>query len=145
MDVTLWTWVVAVSGLLLMALLATLQGIAVLRPRSSWVVENVYGGNPEDTDPTAYFAFNSGFARADVFLWAPLQFAGSIGMLLGQRWGFLLALMSAVPYVYTAVVYYVWDRDLGFRRNTWTYWVVVWAMWPAYGIVEALYTFARLT
>ena len=144
MDVTLTTWIVAVGGLLLIALLGGLQLVAVLRPRSEWTIENVYGGSPDRTDPTAYFAFNQGYARADPFFWAPLQIAGSIGMLLGERWGFLLALAASVPFWYSAIPIFIWDRDLGFRENTVTYWVVIWGMWPAFGVLEGVYCFVRL-
>jgi hypothetical protein len=144
MDVTLTTWIVAVGGLLLIALLGGLQLVAVLKPRSEWTIENVYGGDPTGTDPRAYFAFNQGYAWADALFWAPLQIAGSIGMLLGQRWGFLLALMASVPFWYTAIPIFIWDRDLGFRRNTFGYWVLVWGMWPAYGIVAGAYCLVRL-
>lgn len=144
MAVTAWTWLVALAGLLVMGLLAGLQFAAVLRPRSAWVIETVYGGRPDATDPKAYFAFNQGFAWADSLFWAPLQFAGSVGMLLGQRWGFLLALMASVPFWYSAIVIFVWDRDLGFRRNTVFYWLVVWGLFPAFGVLEGLYCLARL-
>ncbi len=133
MDVTGMTWIVAILGIALMGLLATLQLVAVLRPRAAWTVAKVYGGSPDDTDPTAYFAFNQGMAWADTFLWAPIQVAGSIGMLLGQRWGFLLALAASLPFLYTAVTVFIWDRDLRIRRNTAEYWVVIWGMWPAFG------------
>lgn len=144
MDVTLATWVVAVAGLLLMALLGGLQLVAVVSPRSEWTIENVYGGDPAGTDPRAYFAFNQGYAWADAPFWAPLQIAGSIGMLLGQRWGFLLALMASVPFWYTAIPIFIWDRDMGFRSNTFGYWVVIWGIWPAFGIVAGVYCFIRL-
>lgn len=144
MDVTSATWVIAIGGLVLICLLSGLQLLAVVRPRADWTIANVYGGDPAATDPTAYFAFNQGFAWADPFFWAPLQIAGSIGMLLGYRWGFLLALAASVPFVYTAISIFVWDRDLGFRKSTFTYWVIVWAMWPAFGIIQGIYTFARL-
>ena len=144
MDVTGWTWVVAVLGLGIMGLLAGLQWVAVLRPQSVWTIENVYGGSPSATDPKAFFAFNQGVAWADAVFWAPLQLAGSIGMLMGERWGFLLALMGSVPFWYTAVLFFRWDRDLGFRRNTAYYWLVVWGMFPAFGVVEGAYCFARL-
>lgn len=144
MDVTALTRVVAVGGLVLITLLGGLQLFAVLRPRAAWTVSNVYGGSPDDTDETAYFAFNQGIAWADVLLFAPLQIAGSVGMLIGERWGFLLALAASVPYVYTAVQFFIWDRDLGFRKNTLGYWIVIWAMWPAFGVLQGLYTFLRL-
>lgn len=144
MDVTAMTWVVAVPGLLIIGLLGALQLVAVLRPRAEWTIGNVYGGSPEGTDPKAYFAFNQGWAWADVCFWAPLQIAASVGMLLGERWGFLLALAASVPFWYTAVVFFIWDRDLGFRQNTAYYWIVVWGMFPVYGILEGVYAFVRL-
>lgn len=144
METTTATWIVALTGLGLMGLLTVLQLVAVLRPRDQWTIDNVYGGSPDDTDPTAYFAFNQASAWADPFLWAPLQIAGSIGMLLGERWGFLLALMASVPFWYTAVFFYIWDRDLGFRENTLSYWLFIWGMWPAFGVVEGVYCLVRL-
>lgn len=144
MEVTIMTWVVAVGGLLIMGLLMAVQLVAVLEPRAEWTIENVYGGDPGSTDPRAYFAFNQGMAWADVFFWGPIQIAGSVGMLLGQRWGFLLALMGSIPFLYTAITIFFWDRDLGFRKNTLFYWVVVWGMFPAFGVVELLYCLVRL-
>ena len=144
MEVTAATWIVAILGLVIMGLLGGLQFVAVLRPRSPGTIENVYGGSPETTDPTAYFAFNQGYAWADAIFWAPLQIAGSIGMILGYRWGFLLALVASVPFWYTAIPIFIWDRDLGYRKNTFTYWVFIWGMFPAFGILEGVYCFARL-
>ena len=144
MEVTSLTWLVAIAGLVLMGVLGGLQWVAVVRPRSEWTIENVYGGSPDRTDPKAYFAFNQGYAWADAVFWAPLQIAGSIGMVLGYRWGFLLALIASVPFWYTAIPIFVWDRDLGFRQNTVMYWVVVWGMFPAFGILEGVYCFVRL-
>ncbi|MHC4777170.1 MAG: hypothetical protein ACYTFG_01195 [Planctomycetota bacterium] len=144
MNVTAITWLVSILGLLIMGLLTAVQLVAVISPRGKWTVENVYGGSPEATDEKAYFAVNQGYAWADVFFWAPIQLAGSVGMLLGQKWGFLLALMGSIPFVYTGITIFIWDRDLGFRKNTFTYWVIVWAMFPAFGILEACYCFIRL-
>jgi hypothetical protein len=143
-DVTPLTWIVAVGGLILIGLLGGLQLVAVLRPRAQWTIDNVYGGTPDATDPTAYFAFNQGWARADVFLWAPAQIGGSIGMLLGERWGFLLALIASVPFWYSAIQFFLWDRDLGFREPTASYWVVTWGVWPVFGVLESVYCFIRL-
>lgn len=144
MEVTTLTWIVAVGGLALIGLLALVELIALIRPRAEWTIRNVYGGDPSATDPTAYFAFNQGFAWADVVFWAPIQIAGSVGMLLGERWGFLLALVASVPFWYSAIPIFVWDRDLGFRERTVTYWVVVWGMFPAFGVLATAYCLVRL-
>ena len=144
MEVTAFTWFVAIAGLAIITLLASLQAVALVRPKADWTIKNVYGGPPDHTDPIAYFAFYRGMAWADVVAWLPLQAAASIGMLLGQRWGFLLALIASVPFWYTAFSFFVWDRELGFRKPTLTYWLVVWGMFPAYGILEGVYAFVRL-
>jgi hypothetical protein len=144
MEVTALTWVIAISGLVIIGLLAALQLVAVVRPRSDWTISNVYGGSPDATDPTAYFAFNQGYAWADTFFWAPLQVTGSIGMLVGQRWGFLLALAASVPFWYSAIPIFIWDRDLGFRHSTVTYWVIIWGMFPVFGVIEGIYCITRL-
>ena len=144
MEATTATWAIALTGLGLISLLTALQLVAVVRPRAQWTIDNVYGGSPDDTDPHAYFAFNRASAWADPFLWAPLQIVGSIGMLLGQRWGFLLALVGSVPFIYTAITIFVWDRDLGIREPTFKYWCIVWGMFPAIGLVELIYCFWRL-
>lgn len=65
-------------------------------------------------------------------------------MLLGERWGFLLALAVSVPFVYSAIPVFIWDRDMGFRQPTVMYWVVVWGMFPAYGLFEGIYCLVRL-
>ena len=144
MEVTPLTWLVAIVGIAIVTVLGGVQLIAVLRPYSNWVIENVYSGHPDATDPTAYFAFNRGYAWADALLWMPLQLSGSIGMLLGERWGFLLALMASVPFWYSAVPIFIWDRDLGFRQNTATYWVFVWGIFPVFGVIEGVFCFRRL-
>ena len=81
MEVTASTWVIGSIGLVLILLLAALQLVAVVRPRAQWTIDNVDGGSPDDTDPTAIFAFNQASAWADPFLWASFQSVGSIGML----------------------------------------------------------------
>lgn len=144
MEVTALTWVVAVAGLVIMGALMALEFVAVLNPRGEWTVKNLYTGDPSRTDPKAFFAFNQGFAWADAFFWGPVQVAGSIGMLFGERWGFLLALIGSVPFWYTGITIFIWDRDMGFRENTLAYWVVVWGLWPAFGVLEMVYCFVRL-
>jgi len=127
-----------------MGFLVAMQFIAVISPRGDWTVKNVYGGDPDNTDQKAYLAFNQGYAFADVFFWGPIQIVGSIGTLLGHRWVFLLALIGSVPFWYTGITIYIWDRDMGFRKNTVTYWVVVWGLFPTFGVFEMVYCFWRL-
>ena len=56
----------------------------------------------------------------------------------------MLALMASVPFWYTAVFFFIWDRDLGFREKPAMYWIIIWGMWPVFGILEGAYWFVRL-
>ena len=49
-----------------------------------------------------------------------------------------------MPFWYTAIYFFIWDRALGFRERTFTYWVVVWGIWPVFGVIEGVYCFVRL-
>ena len=63
-------------------------------------------------------------------------------MVLGQRWGFLLAPAASVPFWYSAITIFIWDRDLGFRQNTFGYWIFTWGMWPVFGVPEGVCCFS---
>ena len=56
----------------------------------------------------------------------------------------LLALVASVPFWYSAIPIFIWDRDMGFREKTVVYWVFVWGMWPVFGVIESAYCVARL-
>jgi hypothetical protein len=49
-----------------------------------------------------------------------------------------------VPFWYTAIPIFIWDRDLGFRKNTLGYWLIIWGMWPTYGVIAGVYIAFRL-
>ncbi len=40
-------------------------------------------------------------------------------------------------------LFFVWDREMGFRKNTFSYWVFVWGMFPAFGVVEMVFCYYR--
>lgn len=52
--------------------------------------------------------------------------------------------VTLLTIIYTGITIYIWDRDLGLRKPTLTYWIVVWGMWPAFGLLEMIYCFVRL-
>ena len=54
-----------------------------------------------------------------------------------------MALMGSVPFVYSAFLLFIWDRDLGYRKNNVAYWVS-WTVFPAFGVLELVYCFIRL-
>lgn len=43
MEVTIPTWIVTATGLVLIGLLGSLQMVTLFRSRSEWTIDNVYG------------------------------------------------------------------------------------------------------
>jgi hypothetical protein len=60
------------------------------------------------------------------------------GSLSGKNSSFVLQL------IHSAILIYIWDRDLDFRRQTLFYWIIVWVMFPAFGVIELFYCLTRL-
>lgn len=84
MEVTILTWIVAIAGLALISFPGSLQLVALIRPRSQWTIDNVYGGKPDRTVIKAYLAFNQGFAWADSVSWHSRRSAGASECSLGN-------------------------------------------------------------
>jgi len=129
MQVDRWTRVIAVFGLLMVAIIFPIQLIVVLKPNSYWISDNLYKGpsNLEDSGP----------AWADILLYTPLQIAASIGMLLGHEWGFLLGIACGAVMIYLYIIIFV-------VKSTLYFWVIDWGIWPVFASIESLYAFYRL-
>ena len=96
------------------------------------------------TDPKAYFAWNVGFAWADVVVTLPLQLIAGAGVFRGKRWGYALLVAASVPYVYSALPCLVWDRSFHVDQPTIFWWAIVFALWPVFGLLQFIIAFLVL-
>jgi hypothetical protein len=42
------------------------------------------------------------------------------------------------------ITIFLWDRDLDYRENPASYWVIIWGIWPVFGLIQGVYSFSRL-
>ena len=87
---TLITWILVIFGLVLIFLpMLYAQLLMALRPTSR-KAKDIIIGKSEDWRDTTHLHMSYGTAWADVIIWLPLLVTGSIGVLLGHSWGYVL-------------------------------------------------------
>ena len=87
---TVITWILVIFGALLIFLpMLYAQLLMALRPHSQ-KTKDLLIGKGEDWRDNTHLRMSLGTAWADLIVWLPLLVAGSIGVLLGQVWGYAL-------------------------------------------------------
>jgi hypothetical protein len=89
MQPTMVTWVLIIFGAITMAPLVMAQVIMLARPNSQQV-KDILVTKGEDWRDNTHFRSALGFAWADWLLVVPLIISGSIGVILGYAWGYVL-------------------------------------------------------
>jgi len=108
---TLITWILVVSGALLIFLpILYAQLLMALRPHSQQTKDLIIGKGKDWRDKT-HLRMSLGIAWADLIVWLPLLSAGSIGVLLGQTWGYALWAASGAIAVYISIILWFSERE----------------------------------
>ena len=106
---TLTTWVLVIFGLVFVfAILLYGQILMVLRPHSQ-KTKDLLIGKGEDWRDKTHFRFSVGGAWADLLFWLPMLLTGSIGVLFGYRWGYVLWAVSGGISAYISII--LWFTD----------------------------------
>lgn len=67
-------------------------------------------GKGEDWRDKTHFRMSYGMAWADLTCWLPLLAVGSIGVMLGKKWGYGLWLASGAISVYINIIFWFSER-----------------------------------
>jgi hypothetical protein len=109
------TWVLVIFGLIIYVFPLYLQIFAV-RNHHSQRVKDLLIGNGEDYFDKTHFLFYSGTGWADLIMQFPLLIIGSIGVVLGQAWGYLLWMAVASIAMYIIIVLWFVDREYQYPK-----------------------------
>jgi hypothetical protein len=93
-----------------------------------------------------HFRSAYGFAWADWVLLMPLFLAGSIGVLLGQAWGYVLWAAAGTISLYANVVLYFMEKEYVYpSRGPLVYYTYYWGSFVLWGAAALVYAALRLT
>lgn len=142
---TFVTWILVAFGLIfLFPLMLYVQFLMVTQPHSQ-KTKNLWIGKGEDWRDKTHLRFAYGSGWADLVWWLPLLVAGSIGVILGQAWGYALWATSGAIAVYINIILWFTEREYVLpSRGPLFYYTIEWGFFVYWGVAAIVYSVLRL-
>ena len=145
MQPTLVTWALVVFGVITLMPLIWAQLSMLIRPGSRDTRDLIIGEGEDWRDKT-HFRLASGAAWADWLFFAPLFIAGSIGVLLGQAWGYVLFGSAGACSLYINIILWFTEKEYVYpTRGPLKYFTYYWGFFVYWGALALTYSAVRLT
>lgn len=144
LEPTLVTWILVIFGVLIYLLVFYAQILLVTNPNSQ-KTKDIVIGNGEDWRDRSHFRTSYGIAWADLIFQLPLMAAGSVGVLLGEAWGYVLWAAVAAIAVWANIV--LWFSEREYVYPAWgplAYYTFVWGFFVYWGLAALVYATLRL-
>ena len=144
MQPTLVTWVLIVFGVVTLMPLVWVQLAMLIRPDSQQTRDLIIGKGENWRDKT-HFKMALGAARADWLFFAPLFIAGSIGVILGQSWGYVLFGAAGACSLYVNIILWFTEKEYVYpARGALRYFTYYWGFFMYWGALALVYSALRI-
>ncbi|MCD4767025.1 MAG: hypothetical protein K8R06_06215 [Methanosarcinales archaeon] len=145
LEPTLTTWILIIFGLVFIFLpMLCVQLRMVLRPNNR-KTRDIIIGKGEDWRDKTHFRMSLGAGWADLMIWLPLLAAGSVGVILGQVWGYALWAASGAISVYVNIILWFSEREYVYPAcGPLVYYTYFWGFFVYWGVAVVVYTVLRL-
>lgn len=141
---TLITWLLIVFGAVTLAPLVLAQLIILLRPHSQ-SAKDILVARGEGWRDKTHFRSAYGFAWADWLLLVPLALAGSVGVIMGYSWGYVLWAAAGSISLYINIVLWFMEREYVYpSRGPLAYYTYYWGFFILWGALVLVYSAIRL-
>lgn len=140
---TLLTWVLVIVGFLIYIPVFYGQIMLLARPYSQ-KTRDIVIGKGEDWRDRTHFRSSYGFAWADIFFFLPLLVIGSVGVILGQVWGYIIWSAVAAIAVNVSIVLYFSEKE--YVYPVWgplAYYTFYWGFFVYWGMITIIYIVSR--
>jgi hypothetical protein len=139
------TYVLVIFGLVFVfALIVYAQVLMVSDPHGQ-ATRDLLIGKGEDWRDQSHMASTYGIAWADLLFWLPLLLAGSVGVLRGRSWGYVLWGMSGAISVYISIVLWFSERAYVYPAvGPLAYYTYIWGFFVYWGLAAVVYSAVRL-
>ena len=144
MQPTYLTWTLVIVGWLLYVPLLFGQALVLMNPHSQRTRDIAIGKGEQWRDKTHFKGACAG-AWADALIQFPVLIAGSVGVLLGHMWGYVLWFGVALIAVYVSIHLWVSEREYVYPAwGPWAYYTFYWGGYLYWGVAVMVYVLWRL-
>lgn len=142
---TVTTWILVIFGILFIFLpLFCAQFLMATRPHNRKTKDLIIGKG-EDWRDKSHCRNSFGHAWGDLIIFLPSMAAGSIGVVLGHTWGYVLWAVSGAISVYINVVLWFSEREYVYpAHGPLVYYTYYWGFFVYWGIAVVVYAVHRL-
>jgi hypothetical protein len=141
---TVVTWTLVIFGLITCLPLFFAQFL-ILKDPEGQKAKDVLIGEGEDWRDGTHFRSAYGMAWVDWLLWLPLLGVGSVGVLLGEVWGYVVWAAAGAISVYINVVLWFIEKEYVYpSRGPFRYFTYYWGFFVYWGALAVGYTILRL-
>ncbi len=145
MPLTIITWILVIFGVITIAPLVMAQFIMLIKPQSQQAKDIIVAKGGDWRDKT-HFRSALGFAWADWLLVVPLFVSGSIGVMLGHAWGYVLWGASGSISLYINIILWFMEKEYVYpSRGALAYYSYYWGFFVYWGALALAYSAMRLS
>jgi hypothetical protein len=142
---TIVTWVLIIFGAVTLAPLVLAQLIMLVKPHSQQA-KDILVAKGEDWRDRTHFRSALGLAWADWVLVVPLVISGSIGVILGYAWGYVLWSAAGSISLYINIVLWFMEKEYVYpSRGALAYYTYYWGFFVYWGVLALAYSAMRLS
>ena len=145
MRPTFFTWALIVFGIITLLPLVVAQLSILIRPDSQ-KTRDLLIGKDEDWRDRTHFKMAVGAAWADWLFFVPTFAGGTVGMLLGQPWGYVLFGAAGACSLYINVVLWFTEKEYVYpSRGPLKYFTYYWGFFVYWGFIALAYSALRIS
>lgn len=145
MQPTIVTWGLIIFGAITLSPLVLAQTIMLVKPNSQQA-KDILVAKGEDWRDKTHFRFALGAAWADWLLVVPLLLSGSIGVILGHAWGYVLWGAAGSISLYINIVLWFMEKEYVYpSRGALVYYSYYWGFFVYWGALALAYSAMRLS
>ena len=144
LEPTVVTWILVIFGIVAYLPLKYCQLLVIASPHAQ-KTKDIAIGKGEDWRDRTHFRFSYGGAWADWIVQLPLLVTGSVGVLLGQPWGYVLWVAVGSICLYINVI--LWFSEREYVYSNWgplVYYTWYWGFYVYWGLAVIAYGLLRI-
>ena len=119
--------------------------ILVVKDPESQKIKDIIIAKGEDYRDKTHLRMSLGMGWADLIIWLPTILLGSIGVILGETWGYALWMTSGAISIYINIILWFSEKEYVYPSvGPLRYYTYIWGFFVIWGLLVMGYSLIRL-